>query len=185
MSRLIHQYSYPILIDMSPFRTDGNAAPAVKSPATTYTPTKEQCDLFLKRRKSKPTVRIRVAAKCPTHRKLPKSKETTFSKGLDDKTPKKSCCTPTKEQVDLFGEIRAFSKGLDHKTPKKSCCTPTKEQVDLFGEIRVFLEEALVNEMKLDWKELLVQGFFYEKRTEEPFSGILKKKKLVHRAGLN
>jgi len=146
---------YPILVDMRPFSTA-----AVKSPATTCT------------------------------------------------------CTSTQEQDELIGEIiKVFleedlvdeiqlSKGLDNKSPKRSTVkspattrTPTKEQVELIGEIRVFLEEALVDVMGLECKELLVQDFFDEKRTKKPLRGILKrdktplrgilkKKKLVLRKGL-
>jgi len=174
---------------MSSFSTDENAPPAVESPATTCTCTtaEEQRELtgeirvfveedlvdeielefkelldqnffdekrtkkplrgILKRRKFKPTAAAATnidefpGRTSPTRRKLPKSQETTFSKGLDNKTPKKSTV----------------------KSPATTC-TLTKEQVELIGKIsRVFVDE---------------------KRTKEPFRGILKKKKLVLRKGL-
>ena len=61
---------------------------------------------------------------------------TIFSKGLDNKTSKKNTV----------------------KSPATTC-TPTKEQIELIGEMRVFIEESLADEMALGCKELFKDFF--------------------------
>jgi len=128
---------------------------------------------IVKRRESKPTAAAATninefpERSSPTRRKLSKSKQITFLEGLDNKTPKKSIVNSP-----------------------ATTCTPTKEQVELIGEIRVLEEEDLVDEIELECKEivqivqLVQEEVIEEKRTNEPFGGFLKKKKLVLRKGL-
>ena len=120
--------------------------------------TKQPLRGILKRRESKPTAAGGAPA---TGRKLPNSLVTIFSKGLDNKTSKKSTV----------------------RSPATTC-TPTTEQGELIGEIKEFLEESLADEIELSGFKELLKDFFDVRRTKEPFRGIQKKGKLVLRKGL-
>ena len=132
--------------------------------------TKKPLKGILKRRESKPTAAATATnddefpgRSSPTRRKLPKSQETTFSKGL----------TLTKEQDELIAEIRVFLEEA------------------LADEIQLECKELLVQDFfdekrtKKPLRGILKKDVFDEKRTNEPLRGILKKKKkVVLRKGL-
>ena len=92
---------------------------------------------------------------------------------------------PTRTRRELSKPKQTiFSKGSDNKQSENICIA---EQGELIGDIKVFIEEDLVDEIKLEFKELLGHEFYNEKKqkkSKKPKKPRGKKLKLMLRKGL-